>query len=156
MDSVRLEEVDLGMEVATTGGGMLLMDEHSSSVLIMNAEFKPAVVRFPGCTQVKFGYPDDEALAGHPLYGDCSYGIYEVIGSDWFDVLQEQNRVRFPDSKWVRKRHFVIIFHESMGEFLADDIRVEGFDGEFDDMALNVIRGALASDMPSLLPHEEV
>ncbi|MYQ97159.1 MULTISPECIES: hypothetical protein [unclassified Streptomyces] len=57
------------------------------------------------------------------------------VGSDWFEVLQEQNGVRFPDS---------------------DDVRVEGFDGEFDDMALNVMRRALASDTPSLLPHEEM
>ncbi|WP_158713438.1 hypothetical protein [Streptomyces sp. NRRL F-525] len=158
MNLVRLREINLGMEVSTTGGGMVLTDEYSCSVLIMNTERKPAVVRFSGCMQMKFGYPNDEALIGHALYGNCSYGVYEVIGSNWFDTLQEQNKARFPESKWVRKRHFSFIFHESMGEFLADDVQVEAFDGGFDDMALKAMQWALARPdtcPPNLLPHQE-
>lgn len=158
MDSVRLEEIDLGMEVSTIGGGMLLMDEHSCSILVMSDDFRPALVRFSGCMKVKFGYPNDEALLGDALYSNCSYGVYEVFGSGWFDTLQEKNRVRFPNSRWVKKRHFSFIFHESMGEFLADDVHVEMFDEGFDGMGLKAMRRALEcmdTSPPGLLPHEE-
>jgi hypothetical protein len=158
MSSVRSQKVDLGVEFSTTGGGMLLMDEYSCSVLAMTIESKPVVVRFLRCMQVKFGYPNDEALIGDELYGDCSYGVYEVIGSGWFDALQEKNRVVFPGVTWLKKRHFALIFHESMGEFLADDVRVEVFDGGFDETALETMRWALVrqeTSSPSLLPHPE-
>ncbi|MFI0723904.1 hypothetical protein [Streptomyces sp. NPDC021224] len=157
--TVRLDEFDLGFEVAATGGGMLLMDEYSCSVLVTTSEYEPALVRFLGCTQVKFGYPNDEALIGDDLYGDCSYGLWEVFGSDWFDRLQEKNRARFPDVNWVKKRHFAFIFHESMGEFLADEVQVERFGGRFDDMALKAMQGALEAQrisFPGLIPEQEI
>lgn len=159
MDSVQVRKIDLGMEVATTDGGTLLMDEYTCSVLTMNTDSESIVIRFEGCTQVKFGYPNDEAQDGHPLYSNCGYGLHEVFGSDWFDALQEQNRVRFPDVEWARKRHFILLFHASMGEFLADDFRVEVFDGGFDDMAMQAMRRALRYQEtcpPSLLPHPKL
>jgi hypothetical protein len=159
MNSVRLEEVDLGFEVDTVFGAMLLMDEYSCTVLTLSDQVEPVIIRFLGCTQSKFGYPNDEALGGNELYKDCTYGTWEVFGSSWFDELQRQNKVMFPDVTWVRKRHFVCVFHECMGEFLADDIEVKRVDGDFDGTAMAAMRSALALQLtanPSMLPRREV
>ncbi|MEQ4301835.1 hypothetical protein ABNF97_10660 [Plantactinospora sp. B6F1] len=58
-----------------------------------------ALATFSNALQVTFGYPNDEALPGHPLYdaaADWSYGFYEVQGSPWLRRLGAQNRVKFP------------------------------------------------------------
>ena len=43
------------------------------------------ILEFDLCSLTKFGYPNDEALPGHPLYekGLSAYGIYEVFNSSW-------------------------------------------------------------------------
>src|SRR5262245_54416781 len=87
-----------------------------------------AVVRVPGCLAVKFGYPNDEALPGHPLYGRGFVGtaVYEVLESSWVAEVARQNRVRFPDSdvsKWG-VRHFLFSFHDSTLEVLCRGLEV--------------------------------
>ena len=125
-ESPRTIKVDLGHELATTGGGHLLMDERGCHVLMPDQENLGVLdVTFIACTQSVFGYPNDEAQEGHPLARGLAYGVYEVFGSDWAQRLEQQNRVRFPDFRWAPKRHFLMLMHESMGEFLADDVRVE-------------------------------
>jgi hypothetical protein len=87
------------------------------------------VLRFRSCQQFIFGYPNDEALPGHPLYsfGLSYYGLYEVHGSDWARRLTLQNQVSFPDTDLDRPsalRHFIVTFHDETLEALA--IGVEG------------------------------
>ncbi len=138
---------------------MLLMDEYSCSILTVDDKIDPVLIRFEGCTQVKFGYPNEEALRGREIYGDCPHVVVEVFGSDWFDALQEQNSIRFPDVKWARKRHFACFFSECTGEFLADRVHAKRIDGDFDGMAVAAMRSALALQTrgyPSLLPRREV
>ncbi len=99
---------------------------------------------FAGFAQVVFGYPNDEALPGHPLCDladGWDYGFYEVQGSPWPGRLEAQNRVRFPDatSSW-RQRHFLLVCHEDLVEVLADDVTVEVFDQSFEEVALNALR----------------
>ena len=76
-----------------------------------------AVLRFPVCQIVKFGYPNVEALPGHPLYskGLSYYGLFEALDSSWIKTLAEKNLVSFPNPSPSRpsRRHFVVTFHDS-------------------------------------------
>jgi hypothetical protein len=81
-------------------------------------------LRFPSCQQFTFGYPNDEALSGHPLYafGLRYYGLFEVHGSDWERRLRIQNQVSFPRSDLECPsvlRHFIVAFHDETLEALA-------------------------------------
>jgi len=87
-----------------------------------------AVVRVPSCLAFKFGYPNDEALPGHPLYarGFVGTAVYEVLESSWVAELARQNRVPFPNSdvaKWA-VRHFLFSFHDSSLEVLCRGLEV--------------------------------
>jgi hypothetical protein len=87
-----------------------------------------AVVKVNPCLAFKFGYPNDEALGGHPLYARGFHGVavYEVLESSWVAALAEQNRVKFPDSDlsgWG-VRHFLLSFHESTLEALGRGLDV--------------------------------
>lgn len=63
------------------------MDEWSCRLVFVPSTAMPgrmqtAVATFSRCRQAVFGYPNDEALLGHPLYAGRRYGFYEVIDSD--------------------------------------------------------------------------
>jgi hypothetical protein len=87
-----------------------------------------AVVKVSPCLAFKFGYPNDEALPGHPLYdrGFEGVAVYEVLESSWVAELAGQNRVKFPDSDLTRwgVRHFLFSFHESTLEVLGAGLDV--------------------------------
>lgn len=80
-----------------------------------------AIVTFQSCLVSRFGYPNDEALAGHPLYkvGLRSYGVFEVSNSSWDHEMRAQNRVAFPKFDMPKRRHFIFTFHDSMFECIA-------------------------------------
>ena len=85
------------------------------------------VLTFEGCLISRFGYPNDEALPGHPLArrGLGYYGIFEVLRSSWTAELAAQNCVVFPEADWPSGeplRHFVVTFHDSTFECLARDV----------------------------------
>jgi len=98
------------------------------TAVIAPTDQKFAVLRFPACKIVKFGYPNDEALPGHPLYpkGLSYYGLFEVLDSSWVKAFAEQNLVSFPNatSSMRSSRHFVVTFHDSTLECIAK--RMEG------------------------------
>ncbi len=74
----------------------------------------------------RFGYPNDEALPGHPLYanGIDHHWIYEVQEPSWLEQIKIQNAVSFPvKSRWSQ-RHFIVTFKDSTFECLADDYQV--------------------------------
>jgi hypothetical protein len=76
------------------------------------------IVELLGCSLTKFGYPNDEALPGHPLYkkGLSGYGVFEVKNSVWLSTITEQNRVAFPHTPDSSDRHLIIVFHDSTFE----------------------------------------
>jgi hypothetical protein len=80
-----------------------------------------AVIDFKGCLASRFGYPNDEALGGHPLYraGLRWYSAYEVIDSSWLAEVNRQNSVSFPTGKGISRRHFIATFKESTFECLG-------------------------------------
>lgn len=85
-----------------------------------------AVVEVEGCQITRFGYPNDEALPGHPLYarGLSAYGVFEVRNSRWVRELTEQNRVSFPSTPNSDQTHFIVSFHDSTFECIADALKV--------------------------------
>jgi hypothetical protein len=106
-----------------------------------------AVIECINCHVSQFGYPNDEALPGHPLSGKglTAYGIFEVINSNWVKQLTEQNRVAFPKTPDSKQRHFIIVFHDSSFECIAD--RIEGrlsrnsFEGVAAEVFKQITRG---------------
>jgi hypothetical protein len=144
----RVVELDLGVIPSPAGSGeLLLADEWSCRLVfvppgnVIGRPARTAMATFQGCSQVVFGYPNDEAHPGHPLYADWSYGFYEVLDSDWPGRLEAQNRVAFPHStpRW-EKRHFLVVCHEDLVEVLADDVGVEVFERPFEAVALDALR----------------
>lgn len=86
-----------------------------------------AVLVFEGCAAIQFGYPNDEALEGHPLWGFglAYHGAFEVVDSPWRSALEAQNAVAFPDTAWGEGlRHFVLTFHDTTFECLSAGVGV--------------------------------
>lgn len=56
------------------------------------------------------------------------------------------------------QRHFLMLMHESMGEFLADDVRAELHPsaGDYDRIAHQVFQQVLDATMPTMLPHGQI
>src|SRR4051794_31035957 len=125
----RVIPLNLGCTPEAAVSGALLLQTENKTYLTFNAEKETsdgyskdagtAVVEIERCKITKFGYPNDEALPGHPLYpkGLNTYGIYEVLNSSWITELSEQNRIAFPDRTSNKSmRHFIFIFHDNSFE----------------------------------------
>jgi hypothetical protein len=142
----RVIEYDIGCfpELAVSGPVVMATDERL--VFSFNAtrptpgglrdDAGRAVVRVSPCLAFKFGYPNDEALPGHPLYqrGFEGVAVYKVLDSSWIAELARQNRVRFPTSDvsaWGM-RHFLFSFHESTLEVLGRGLDVSISDEPFE------------------------
>ena len=95
-----------------------------------------AIVEFPLCDWSTFGYPNDEAIEGHPMYGKGldSYDAFEVFNSPWKRRMTEQNRVAFPDTKESATRHLIFSFHESTFECLAEQIEVTTMKADYSEV----------------------
>jgi hypothetical protein len=112
----------------------VLLESELSTFLVFNPVRKggdgkyhkcgTAIVEFKRCTITKFGYPNDEALPGHPLYaaGLRPYAVFKVQNSAWKKEITEQNRVTFPNTPDSKKSHFIITFHDSIFECIAEDL----------------------------------
>jgi hypothetical protein len=105
-------------------------DGTSIRIVSKETEGEPlALVRFSCCYASMFGPPNDEAFAGHPLAdrGLGPYGAYVVENSSWIRRLEQMNSIH-PSHKprrfWERK-HYVLSFHDSTFECVADDYTVE-------------------------------
>ena len=110
--------------------GPLLLQTDDITFLTFNAvQTKDSVsagtgiLEFMQCSVTKFGYPNDEALEGHPLYrrGLRPYGIFEALNSSWIRTMTKQNRVSFPNTPESKQRHFIVTFHDSTFECVAKD-----------------------------------
>jgi hypothetical protein len=85
------------------------------------------VAEFVGCLSVTFGFPNDEALSGHRLWGSGLefYALHEVLGSRWLDDIRQVERVhpRSSSIPFVDVKHFLLTFHDTTMEALARDVR---------------------------------
>lgn len=78
----------------------------------------------------RFGYPNDEALPGDPLY-DCGlqleYGrCFEFLDSPWLEEIKRRNKIPFSDSEINDFRHFYMPFRDSSFEVLCRAIEFIG------------------------------
>jgi hypothetical protein len=115
--------------------GAVLVQTEQSTFLTFNAVRRgedgryhavgTALVEFSSCLVTRFGYPNDEAWSAIPRTKGLSYGIFEVQESEWKEELVHLNRFGFPATPQLGGRHFLLLFHDSSFECIADDIRLE-------------------------------
>jgi hypothetical protein len=129
--------LDIGLLPEAAVSGAILLESEFRTFLMFNAvkgdhgsdgAVDTAIVTFEQCLLTRFGYPNDEALGGHPLYrrGLRFYGVFEVLNSSWARQVTTQNRVTFPNTTDdYAGRHFVFTFHDGTFECLARDLQVE-------------------------------
>jgi hypothetical protein len=88
-----------------------------------------AVVKFSGVLVFSYGYPNDEALPGHPLYGyGLEYYSFNVIeNSPRIEELRKQNAVCFPIDRlpW-NYRHFIVTFQDETLDVVCGEISFLG------------------------------
>jgi hypothetical protein len=84
------------------------------------------VIEMRGCSEIRFGGPNDEAISGHPLHGKGLAGdqAHEVFNSVWIEGAIKVNSVhpRHSDASFRRLRHYALLFHDEMLEVLAGGI----------------------------------
>jgi len=126
---------DIGFKPEAAVSEPVILQTDNSTILTFSAVQKKAdgkyhevgygVVEFDLCMLTKFGYPNDEARPGHPLFtkGLGDYGVYEVRNSSWIKQKTEQNRVRFPNTPDSTAKHFIFTFHDSTFECIARALR---------------------------------
>lgn len=148
--------LDLGCVPSVSGSAeFFLQSELSDAFLIFSAVAKTkesagkyadvgwAVVRLKRCMQSKFGYPNDEAFPGHPLYGKgfSGHGIFEVTNSNWERTLIEQNRIAFPKTTSWNLRHLIFPFKENVLECLVKDFELKIENRSFTELVAEVTAG---------------
>ena len=150
---VPIQAIDLGVRPHSGVPRPVLLQSESACYLLFEGSAKEsrdsnvvAIVRFQSCRISRFGYPNDEALPGHPLYkfGLRHYDVYEVSNSPWEHELRAQNRAIFPSFEMPKRRHFVITFHDSTFECIAASAVAE-LSGESFSGAVSRIAEALAN-----------
>ena len=81
-------------------------------------------VTINACSQLQFGWPNDEVAYAHPLYGRGlgPYGVYEVIPSGWLAALAAANAIHpgHQTARFANKRHLIFMLHDKTFECLAD------------------------------------
>ena len=94
-----------------------------------------ALVEFKGCMSVKFGAPNDEVFHGHPLAGrgQSAYTAQLVVNSTWLAELQKINSVHqmYNPELWKTLNHYVLWFHDSTFECIAQSFDVEVYKETF-------------------------
>jgi hypothetical protein len=105
-----------------------------------------AIVRFERIHATMFGPPNDEAFTGHPLAarGLHPYGAFEVIESSWVRQLDRMNSVHpyHQPERYKAYRHFVLAFHDSTFECVA-----EGYASQLASGPLNKLAAQAAASL---------
>lgn len=102
------------------------------------------VVQFERPSIHTLGPPNDEAFGGHRLAkkGLQPYGAFEVIDSEWIQLLEKMNSVhcRHDREKFLNgKRHFIITFHDSVFECVAHGYEVKLLPGSIKDLLVSQV-----------------
>jgi len=86
-----------------------------------------AILKF-NASLFRFGYPNEEALAGHPLhkFGLNLYGFHIVENSPLIEELATQNKVHSMNdpAHWKKLSHWLITFHDETLEVVGRDASV--------------------------------
>lgn len=114
----------------------VLANDKSLSVCYRTDKQQFAIIRFPLCTYLTFGAPNDEALSGHPLTkcGLTFYSVHEVYNSSLIHLLERRNSVHPRHNQVVflkNSKHYIFTFHDStlecvinVGEFWKPTIEI--------------------------------
>jgi len=124
-------------------------DDVSLSIRYRAQSGKIVVVHFPLCSIFTFGLPNDEALAGHPLYGRGLefYSVHRVENSAWIAQLERQNSVhpRHDRRRFLEDmKHFVFTFHDSTLECVVTE-------GRFWPTVISQFESEAVADAPSIV-----
>ncbi len=130
MSNISVTPIDAGFKPTANYPRPVLFQDSGRALLYFTGRSEPekeeerVVAVFGGCLASRFGYPNDEALAGHPLHKDglSFYGVFEVHGSPWMKEVKMQNRVSFPKFDMPERRHIVITLHDESFEVPCEDI----------------------------------
>jgi hypothetical protein len=99
------------------------------------------VVHFDICLAHRFGGPNDEVMAGHPLYGRglAGYDAHLVERSSWVAEQQKINSVhsQYDPERWKSWKHYLFVFHDEMFECIAEGHRIERMRCSFKDALLH-------------------
>lgn len=152
----RVVPLNLGFEPETGVPAPFLIQNEDDATLVFGAwrledrRVGVAVLEFTGCLIAKFGYPNDEALAGSPLerHGLVPYATQEVLDSSWVRSLEAQNRIAFPKSHAWERRHFVITLHDSTFECLATGLATSFAADPLPEVVERIVNVKAASDPP--------
>lgn len=143
-----LKELDFGFQMDVGAPcPVVLLDEHKVILLFYLHNPEPnwdgttihirdsdndvgvACIEFTQYKQVRHGWPNDEAIAGHRYYklGLRPYRIYEVENSDWFAELERGNSVHpyHDKARFMDGKHYIFFFHDSCFEIICREISVE-------------------------------
>ena len=108
------------------------------------------VIELRGCAEIRFGGPNDEAIAGHPLHGKglAGYRAHEVVNSAWIEDAIRVNSVHphHSDAPFRQLHHYWLMFHNEMLEALADGIEARLNEGTMREI-LTSLTGSLI-DLP--------
>ena len=121
---------------------VVLADEHLTIVTYyiqedVDDEEATAIVSFKRCLAFMFGPPNDEAFRGHPLSsrGLRPYSSFIIENSSWIRELEKMNSVHPYHSHKLFEdyRHFILSFHDSTFECIAEDYEYEILKGKISD-----------------------
>ena len=81
------------------------------------------------CSLVRFGFPNDEVVHGHPCGLDLMhYGVHVIHDSPWLAELRSIESVhpRAAEHPFADSRHYFLTFHDSSLEAIATGFNVLG------------------------------
>jgi hypothetical protein len=115
----------------------------ASSANAASDEDSYAVIRFSGVLQHTFGYPNEDAMAHHPLYkrGLQAYAFNEITHSPHVNAIAERNSAIFTNSKShiLSCKHWIVTFHDETLEVVGDKAECLGTtlaDSPYDAIAM--------------------
>jgi hypothetical protein len=121
-----------------TGAPVPAIALHEGSLLVAYLVAHPssassdefAVVRFHGVCQHTFGYPNEDALPTHPIFGAglAFYAFNEIHNSPYLDELGARNGRIFPGTEqhYASFRHWLVAFHDETLEVVGRSVEFIG------------------------------
>ncbi len=126
----KIESVKLSFDI-DTGAPIPEIISHEHDVTIrfyIQYTDDQGYIKFDGLRQFKFGYPNEEAISGHPYFeiGLMPYDFYEVFNSRWIESIKEANKVHPHHSEEMFKndRHFILPLHDNTFEIVAKSYEI--------------------------------
>jgi hypothetical protein len=126
------------------GGSRIFLTYYTDTPAGSGPDDALAIVEFIFPGSHRFGIVNDEAAGGHHLYekGLQLYGAHIIENSSWIAELKKIHKVhpRFSDSHWEDRKHYLLFFKDEMFEIIAEDYKIEIFNGSLQDLAIEIAK----------------